>query len=381
MGSACAHALAKSGLSVLGLDRFAPPHDAGSTHGETRATRLAVGEGDVYVPLVQRSHEIWRELEQASGESLFEQCGFVTIDSSDGDAQLHGMDGFFERTVSIACRHGIDHEVIDGKEVRQRFAAFSPPNSARCYYEPEGGFVRVEPAISATLDEAERLGATLRLNESYLGHQQDGDGVSVETDQSRYLAGTIVLAGGPWLSAITPSLKPLLKLAPQKLHWVAPTQPLGFENSVCPVYLWLHGTAPDDLFYGFPSAGSAPEIKVATEQYAHTVAKMGSESVIDLPSSDAMIERHLQGRLASSFEPVRSADCMYTITPDHHFIVDRMPDDPKAITISACSGHGFKHAPGIGELVADMIVNDIETKPDFAISRSAIADAMQEHIQ
>lgn len=374
MGCACLRSIARAGQRVLGIDRYMPPHAHGSTHGETRATRLAVGEGDVYVPLVSRSHAVWRELEERSGVQLLDQCGFLTIDTSRGGGELHGMDGFFDRTVAIAKRHGIGHELLDGRAVRERFPAFTPPDAARGYFEPEGGYVHVEAAMSALIDDAQAAGAHVQTGESFLGFSDDGGGITVRTDRSEYSAGTLVMTAGPWLPQLLGSALAPVRLFPQQLHWLQPSAADAFSRDKCPVYLWLHGEGPDDIFYGFPQISASPEIKVATEQVRHEDANADTPVVSDAASRDCLIADHLAGRLAGPTRGLRSVGCRYAVTPDGHFVIDRLPDARRVIAVSACSGHGFKHAPAIGELVADMVQSGRPALPEFAIDRPALTD-------
>lgn len=372
MGSACLRALARAGLRVLGIDRYTPPHPHGSTHGETRATRLAVGEGDVYVPLVQRSHAVWRELEERSGVRLLDQCGFLTIDTSRSGGELHGMGGFFGRTVVIAQRHGIDHELLDGRAIRERFPAFTPPDVARGYFEPEGGYVHVEAAVSTLIEDAQAAGTQVQTGETFLGFSDDGSGITVRTNRADYSADMLVMTAGPWLPQLLGSALAPVRLFPQQLHWLAPDRAWAFARDRCPVYLWLHGEGPDDIFYGFPQVSGSREIKVATEQAHHEIANADTLAMSDAASCERLIVSHLAGRLTGEMRGLRSAGCRYAVTPDGHFVIDRLPDARRVIAVSACSGHGFKHAPAIGELVADMVQSGRPALPEFAIDRPAI---------
>src|SRR5438067_9040702 len=160
MGAAVSWQLARRGVRVIALDRYAPPHDRGSSHGESRITRLAVGEGDEYVPLVRRSHELWREIEAESGQTLLTQTGGIVIGAPESD--------FLQRTREIAARHGIAHQTLDGAELRTRFPMFAAGELACAYYEPEAGYVRPEAAVAAQLGLATRAGAHLRLGEPLL---------------------------------------------------------------------------------------------------------------------------------------------------------------------------------------------------------------------
>jgi sarcosine oxidase len=378
MGSASLRALARAGLNVLGIDRYAPPHPHGSSHGETRATRRAVGEGDVYVPLVERSHAIWHELEERSGTQLLEQCGFLTIDTSNGGGELHGMGGFFDRTVAIAKRNGIRHDQLDGRAIRERFPAFTPPDDALGYFEPEGGYVHVERAIGTLLADAQAAGARLHIGETFLGFAEAGDGITVRTDRAEYSAHSLVMTAGPWLPQLLGNPLAPVRLYPQQLHWLEPSAADVFARDRCPVYLWLHGEGPDDIFYGFPQIGRAPEIKVATEQSHDQDVTADQPAKAEEASRHNLIGKHLAGRLAGSMHGLRSAGCRYAVTPDGHFVIDRLPEARRVIAVSACSGHGFKHAPAIGELVADMVLSERPAPREFAIDRPALAAGWQD---
>lgn len=369
MGSASLRAMARAGIRVLGIDRFDPPHPHGSSFGETRATRLGVGEGDVYVPLVRRSHEIWRELEEITGDRLLVQCGFLTIDTSGGVAGLHGTGGFFDQTVAVARRHSIHHEILDGWMIRERFSAFAAPDDARGYFEPEGGYVYVESAIAALLTDARAAGASIHTGETFLGYTEGRDAVVVRTDRAQYHTQRLVLAAGSWLPALTGGGLGAIELRPQQLHWVAPDNLAAFDPAVCPVYLWLHGTGAEDLFYGFPQVGAAREIKVASEQCSRVDANAEAAAAADAAALDELISGHLAGRLAGRMHPLRSAGCRYAVAPDGHFVIGKVPASERVVMISACSGHGFKHAPAIGEMVTAMIQSNAAPPPEFAVDR------------
>lgn len=369
VGAASLYHLAHSGLRVLGIDRHHPPHDQGSSHGATRATRLAVGEGEVFVPLVRRSHELWREMEARTGETLLDACGFLTIDTAGGESNLHGQGGFFERCVEIAERWGIAHEVFNGDEVRQRHPAFLAPPEARAYYEPEGGLIFPERCIEVQLRLARQAGATIRTGEVVRDIAGDGNSVAVTTDKGAHRAAKVVIAAGAWTPALVgPSLQGL-RLLRQVLHWFDPANPMVYRRGAVPVFLWLHGPQASDTFYGFPAQPGHGGVKVATEQYAVETLSADALDRRVAPSEGAdLFETHLQGRLSGlSSRPARSAVCVYTSTPDARFIIDTMPDNDNVVVASACSGHGFKHSPAIGEHVSALVQRAQVVKPEFAI--------------
>ena len=196
MGSAVCAQLAGRGAAVVGIDQYDPPHPYGSTHGETRMTRLAVGEGREYVPLVRRSHELWREIEAETGTQLLTQPGGLIL-SRPGS-------WFFEGTRELARRFEIEHEELSPAELRERFPMFAVDEKTEGYDEPAAGFVRPEHAVRAQLELARRGGAHLRTGERVLDWSASGPGVSVVTDRASYAGDQLILCAGPWLPELFP---------------------------------------------------------------------------------------------------------------------------------------------------------------------------------
>mgnify|MGYP000476324571 CR=1 FL=1 len=199
MGAATLYQLARRGVRAIGFDRFTPPHSFGSSHGETRITRQAIGEGAGYVPLVLRSHQIWDELEAATGMRLITRCGFLAIAAADARAEMHGKTGFVETTIAAARLHGIVHELPTAAEAARRFPQFALRGDETCYYEPGGGYVHPEACIAAQLREAQRLGAALQLDTRVQAVVRDGAGVRIETSAGNFHAARAVVAAGAWV--------------------------------------------------------------------------------------------------------------------------------------------------------------------------------------
>lgn len=353
MGSATVYQLARRGVRVLGIDRYAPPHDQGSSYGETRITRLAIGEGAHYTPLVRRSHEIWREIERVTGAGLLTQCGGLIISSPNAAAQTH-VPGFFRNTVEAARQHGIAHEMLDATQIRARFPQFNIRDDAFGYFEPEAGFVRPEACIAAQLSLAERHGASLHRGETVFGFGSGPAGVSVKTDRGFYQAGRLIVAAGAWLPKLLGGwFENLLKVHRQVLHWFDIEVDISlFRPDRFPVFIW---ELPDSRqgIYGFPSIDRG--IKIATEQYAQTTRP----DIVDGTAQPAEITAMYSGFVAPylngvSARSVKTSVCLYTVTPDAGFILDRLPASERVIMASCCSGHGFKHSAAVGEILADM---------------------------
>ena len=353
MGSACAWQLARRGQRVLGLDRFHPPHDRGSSHGETRITRCAVGEGTAYVPLVQRSHAIWREVEAETGLALLDTCGALILGAP--GAQVHGKADFVGRTIAAAQQFGIPHDVLDAAEITRRYPQFITRGDERGYVEPGAGLVRPERCIEAQLVMAARSGAHVRMGATVVGIEQDGAGARVTlADGTVHGAGAVVLAAGAWIPGLLPAVAPHLSVTRQVLHWFAVADEAAWAPARCPVFIWMHGDRPEDTFYGFPNQGAGDGVKVATEQYDDVTA--GADALrreVQAEEVEAMFGDHIAGRLVGvGPQALRSKVCQYTMTGDGDFLVDRVGNAGRVWVVSACSGHGFKHSAGLGEALA-----------------------------
>lgn len=359
MGSATLLQLARRGQRVVGLDRWDPPHAWGSTHGDTRITRCAIGEGEQYVPLVLRSHEIWREIEAETGESLLNQCGALILAPRDSTAVVHGKAGFVRRTIAAAERYAIPHEVLDAGEAMRRFPQFRLRGDETVYHEPGGGYVRPETCVGAQLAIARRHGAEVRPNTRVAAIARDGAGVRVMTAAGdSFRAAEAVLAAGAWSPGLAgAALAPHMAVTRQVLHWFPPADPAAFAPGRCPVYIWTHGDTPEEGFYGFPVPPGTEGVKVAMEQYQAVVADpdhlrrdVGPEEAAHMHGA------HLAARMPGLLpQALRSVACPYTTTRDGDFLIARAPENDRVLLVSACSGHGFKHSAGLGEAVAELL--------------------------
>ncbi len=359
MGSATLLQLARRGQRVLGIDRWDPPHSWGSTHGDTRITRCAIGEGEAYVPLVQRSHALWREMEAETGADLLTQCGAMILAPANSHALVHGKSNFVRRTIAAAERFGIAHDVMDADETMRRFPQFRLDGEQIVYFEPSGGYVRPERCVATQLLLAKRAGATVVPNTQVTAIERDGGGARVVTADRTFHAAEIVLSAGAWSPGLAdPAHAPAMRVSRQVLHWFQARDPAAFSPDRCPVYIWMHGDGPNDSFYGFPTPPGTEGVKVAKEVYDewvgdpdHLVRDVGPTEAAELHRE--RLAMRLPGLLPVA---VRSAVCPYTVTPDGDFVIDRAPGNDRVLLVSACSGHGFKHSAGLGEAVAAMLV-------------------------
>jgi len=372
MGAATLLALARRGVKAIGIDRHHPPHDQGSSHGETRITRLAVGEGAAYAPLVARSHELWRELEAESGEQLLLQCGGLVMGRRGIATGHHGKPAFVERTIEVARQCGIAHEVFDAAGVAARFPQMRLEGDEIASYEPSAGLVFPERCIAAQLGLAARMGAEMRLGTRVIAVARDGDGVSVTTDNGTLRAGRAVLAAGAWVSDLAPGLAPLATVRRQVLHWFPVADPVAYAPGRFPIFIWMHGPNEGDYFYGFPCLPGQAALKVATEQAEFATTPDRVDRVVGEDESAGFHARHVAPRLSGVLAlRERAAACLYTVTPDGGFIVDDLPGVPGVVVASPCSGHGFKHSAGLGEVLAAKVTSGAALPAAFGLSRFA----------
>ncbi len=387
VGSALAWQAARRGARVLGLDRFHPPHMHGSHHGHTRITRVAVGEGAEYVPFARRSHEIWRELEAASGQRLMQTTGALVLGRrGSASALVHGQADFVAATLAVARAHGIIHEELSAAEIRHRFPAFTPQDDESGCFEPGAGMLFPERCIASQLALAQAAGAELRFGEAVLSIAADGviggasehAGVEVHTAAGTHHAAQAVLCAGAWTPALAGGgFAQQLSVRRQTLHWFVPAQPALYAADRCPVFIWLHGADEADAFYGLPISSHDNDgpaaVKLGTAQYATTTTPDALQREVTAAESQDVFQRHAAGRLnglvnglVSGLTPglapglankaVHTAACLYTVQAQARFVVAPHPAVPGLRVVSACSGHGFKHSAALGEALAEQML-------------------------
>lgn len=360
MGSAAAWQLAKRGQRVLGLERFDIPHNMGSSHGVNRIIRLPYYEDPAYVPLLRRAYELWREAERVTGERLLIRTGSIDAGPEDGD--------LFQGALASARMHELPHEVLTGDEVNARFPGYRLPSATRAVFQPEGGFIASERAIVAHCRAAQEAGADLRARERVLGWEArpGGEGVTVTTDKGRYEAGRLVLAAGAWMADLAPVLAGRAVPERQVLAWLQPTRPDLFTLDRFPVF---NLAVEEGRYYGFP-VYEIPGFKFG--RYHHRDEHCTAEEM--RREVDAEDERILREFSARYFPDGNGATtglraCMFTNTPDEHFVLDHHPDHPQVVLASPCSGHGYKFCSVVGEIVADLATGDGATRHDIGFLR------------
>lgn len=336
MGSAAAMHLARRGARVLGLERFGPAHDRGSSHGESRLIRKAYFESPAYVPLLERSYALWDALSADAGATLLHRTGLVLFGKRAAAAS------------AVAREHGVVVERLSPAEARVRFPALRVDDELEPLFEPGAGWLEVERCVRAHLDGARAASADLRFEEPALAWRIDASSghVEVETARERHRAGRLVVAGGAWAPSLLADLGLPLQVNRVVQTWfnAAPAHDdapcFGFDLS-------------DGFFYGFPRVGG--HVKVAEHTARQPVG--GPEEVRrSIDAADTRrVESFVRDRLPQlRTAPVQAKTCLYTMTPDEHFIVDRHPQHPQVTIAAGFSGHGFKFSPVVGEMLADL---------------------------
>ncbi len=359
MGSAAVCQLARKGHAVLGIDQFAPPHAHGSTHGDTRITRLAIGEGEQYTPLALRSHQLWRELEQETGSALLTTSGCLIISSRARTAFTH-VENFFANTLAAAQRYDIAHEVLERRADPTQVPQFNVADDEVGYLERDAGFLCPEACVRTQLRLAARLGAILRTQEKVTGFAANDAGVTVTTNRDTYAADKLIIAAGPWLpELVAPRLARHFTVFRQVMFWFDLDGSLdAFVPTSCPVFIWeLQGK--QQAIYGMPAIdGPGGGVKIATEQYASATSPGAADPAVAEEEKRAMYAGYIAPYIAGvSDRCVRAQSCLYTVTPDFGFVIDTHPDSARVILASPCSGHGFKHSAAIGEALSEWVID------------------------
>lgn len=357
MGSAALYQLAQKGAQVLGIDQYTPPHNLGSTHGDSRITRQAVGEGEQYVPLALRSYEIWAELEKLTATQLLVVCGGLTLESQNSRANLHGSHKFLEKAAQLAAKYQIKHSLLDTPQIKTRFPQFNVTDEMG-YFEDMSGYLRPEACVQAQLNVATQLNAQIHYNEPVLEiiPAATNDRVTIKTALAEYEAGKVVISVGAWLKHfLAAQYQNYFKVYRQVMYWFEAKDNINmFLPKNFPIFIWIAGNENDFGFYGFPSTDQQT-IKVASEQFYQTTTPTEIEREVSSAEIEVMCQTYLATKLPGlSANCLKAATCLYTNTPNSHFVIDTLPQHPQVLLASPCSGHGFKHSAAIGEVLAQL---------------------------
>ena len=346
MGSATLCQLALRGWRVLGLEQFSQGHTFGSSHGDSRIIRETYFEHPLYVPLVRRAHELWRELEERSGAGLMTINGGLMIGPPDG-VVVSG-------TLRSVAEHRLPHELLSPEETHERFPAFRLADDLVAVLDPRAGYLDPEACNKAHIDVARGSGAEARFNEPVEEWMPDGEGVRVKTPAGSYFADRLVVAGGAWSAELLREVRLPLTVERQSVFWLEPgVQAEQYNRAQFPIYAYEY--KPGSICYGFPRLSRGVKASVmhdgATSEHPDRVRRTIDESEAG-PLRDAL-RPVLPGLAGAAIR--ESSVCIFTNTPDHDFIVDFHPDYPQVLVSSACSGHGFKFASALGEVHADLL--------------------------
>ena len=354
MGSAAAAHLAGRGARVLGLERFGPAHDRGSSHGGSRIIRQAYFEDPAYVPLLRRSYELFEQLEADSGSDLLTITGGLYLGRPDTPTVAGSL--------RAAQEWDLPHEVLEAAEIRRRFPTFSPTFGEVGLYEAVAGFVRPEATVTAHLELAARRGAELRFEEPALEWAADGDGVRVTTAAGTYTAGRLVICPGAWAPELLADLGVPLTVERQVMYWFQPHGGVApFTPDRQPV--WIHG-AEDLQLYGFPAIdGPGGGVKAAFFRRGEVCTPETIDRQVHREEA-AFIALQLRALLPTMPDRLLAAvACMYTTTPDQHFVIANHPRHEQVTVACGFSGHGFKFVPVVGEILADLAVDGTTRHP------------------
>jgi sarcosine oxidase len=364
MGSAAALALSRAKARIVAFDRLAPPHTMGSSHGHTRIIREAYYEHPLYVPLVRRAYELWRQLEADAGVELLRTTGGLMVGREDGP--------LVRGALASATTQGIAHELLDAATLNRRFPAYHANRNTVGLLEERAGLLFPERCIQAQLDGAAHDGALLHMNEAVVHWTSSASGVTIRTSADTYRADRLIVAAGAWLPGFADSVGIALPLEIERQlsHWFEPEDPgaAKYMLDCCPVALW---EMPDgDVFATLPNEGHGVKCGMhhagaptSPETVSRTVTQ-GENAV-----ARELLETVMPGAGGRLLE---SRVCLYTNTPDRHFLIDWLPGN-RVLVVSPCSGHGFKFASAIGEIAAQLVTEGrswLDLSP-FALRRFA----------
>jgi sarcosine oxidase len=358
MGSASAYHLARRGQRVLGLEQFEPLHERGSSHGLTRIIRLAYHEHPSYVPLLHRAYELWHELETIAGRELLVITGSLEGGPEDGP--------MFRGALEAAELHDLDHEVLDVAALTARYPVYTGLDPmTRVVWQPQGGFLLSEETMRAHLAAAAAAGADLRFGEAVAGWDPTGGGVRVSTERATYEADRLVICAGAWARRLLPGFEPLAVPERQVLAWFTPMRPDAFSVDRFPVFVL---DVEEGSYYGFPThAGHG--LKLGWYHHFREPIDPDDPERSTRPDDEAALRRFVERYLPDAAGPTEMLKaCIFTNSPDEHFIIDRLADAPQVSFAAGFSGHGYKFCSVIGEIMADLALEG-STRHDIELFR------------
>jgi sarcosine oxidase len=357
MGSAAVYHLARRGARVLGLERYDIPHDLGSSHGVNRIIRLAYAEHPAYVPLLRRAYELWREIEMHAGERLLFITGSVDAGLPQGETVTGSL---------LSCQtHHLPHEVLDAGALHRRFPGYRLPSDMVAVYQSDGGFVLSERAIVAHVTAAHALGADIRAREPVDMWEAVGGGVRVRTSHGTYEASRLVVTAGPWAATLVAALGPVAIPERQVLLWAHPMRPDHFRLGAFPVF---NLEAAEGRFYGFP-VYAVPGFKIGRYHHRRQSGDADATDRACYPDDEVVLREGIRRYFPDADGPTMAMKtCLFTNSPDEHFILDVLPGQTQVSVAAGFSGHGFKFCSVVGEIMAELAL-DGATRHDLALFR------------
>ena len=359
MGTASAFHLARRGQRVLGLEQHDFLHELGSSHGLTRIIRLAYHEHPSYVPLLRRSYQLWHDLEEVAGEPLLITTGSLEGGPEDGP--------IFRGALEAALLHDLPHEVLDADELRRRYAAFAGfAADTRVVWQPEGGFLLAERTMLAHARGAIGVGADLRFREPVRSWRPTAEGgVEVVSERGTYAADRLVVTAGAWARSLVPRLGELAVPERQVLGWFQPMRPELFTPERFPVFIV---DVPEGSYYGFP-VHDVPVFKLGKYHHLGEPIDPDDPDRRARPDDEALLREFVTRYVPDGGGPtVMLKACIFTNSPDEHFIIDRLPESPQVSVAAGFSGHGYKFCSVVGEVMADLAMRG-ETGHDIGLFR------------
>lgn len=346
MGTAAAWALANRGASVLVIEQFGHIHSLGSHGGGTRIFRHAYAEGPEYVPLMFRADDLWCQVQDELGTSIVHRVGILEMDAPGFDHAKRARDS--------AQRNGVEFEWLDAAEIRKRWPAFDPPDGWEGGYSPIAGFLDVEAGLSGLAALALRHDVTFRTEEAVTGWEASSAGIEVQTALGRYSAQRLVVTAGSWAGEMLAPLGLPLTVVRKQNYWIDVDRPALFQPDVFPVFATASSIGE---VYGFPIF-RRPGIKMAEHRGGETTTPATIDRVARAEEAQSCVDLAAAAMNGVTDRVLHGVICMYTRTPDDHFIVDRHPELPNVVFAAGFSGHGFKFTPAIGEQLASLALDD-----------------------
>jgi sarcosine oxidase len=366
MGSATLSQLAKRGQRVLGIEQFPLVHSRGSSHGHTRIIRTAYYEHPSYVPLVRRSFELWRELERKTNRELLVPSPCVTVGPPDGE--------LVQGVMQAAREHYLSVESLPARELMKRFPAFRIGDEYTGVLENDAGMLFVEECVRAQLDAAKQHGAVIKADCPVLDWSADDRGVTVRTNDETFHAAKLVVTAGAWATTLLRDIGVPFAVMRQTMHWFEPASRSDFGVGRFPIFLL---DTPDGAFYGMPAL-EPQGVKVA-RHYGAPEQSVPNDVNWEVTESDALpVQGFLNQHIPSAIGPSTGQVCMYTLTPDRHFVIDVHPHHSNVVVAAGFSGHGFKFAPVVGEVLADLVERG-STRHDISLFRASRFTAPKGH--